>query len=199
LNVSRHVAKPWGFEIWWAVTDSYAGKLIHVEQGHRLSIQYHQRKDESAYVMSGLVRLHTGPAADQLQSRDLGPGGCWRIRPGEVHGLEALETSVLLEVSTPQMDDVVRLFDDYGRAEGSGPEPATKPAERQTPRLLDREQLAGKLSLSRSEVSALTAQPGFPEPGGYFRGRLLWNESAVDAWLARPHEAGDIVQALRAG
>jgi quercetin dioxygenase-like cupin family protein len=198
VNVSRHVAKPWGFEIWWALTDSYAGKLLHVEQGHRLSIHHHQRKDESSYVLSGLVRLRTGSDVEQLQTRELGPGGCWRIQPGEVHGLEALETSVLLEVSTPQMDDVVRLFDDYGRADAAATE-AAGGQERRAPRLLDREQLAGKLSLARAEVSALTAQPGFPEPSGYFRGRLLWDESAVEAWLARPAGAAEIVQALQAG
>ena len=199
MNVSRHVAKPWGFEIWWALTDSYAGKLLHVEEGHRLSVQYHQRKDESCYVLSGLVRLRAGPSAEALETRELGPGGCWRIQPGEVHGLEALETSDLLEVSTPHMDDIVRLFDDYGRAESAAVEADLGERVRRPPRLLDREQLAAKLSLSRSEVTALTEQPGFPEPDGYFRGRLLWDEAAVEAWVQRPSEAAGILQALRAG
>jgi len=198
-NVPRHVAKPWGFEIWWAVTDSYAGKILHVEEGARLSVQYHEHKDESCYVLSGLVRLRIGKTLEKMSLREIGPGGCWRVPPLDIHSLEAVETSEVLEVSTPQLDDVVRLLDDYGRVDS-----ATQPTEAarsvsRPARLLDREQLARKLTLSRAEVNELAGQPGFPQVAGYFRGRLLWDESAVEAWLHRPADVPDVVQAVRAG
>ena len=75
LNVPRHVAKPWGFEIWWAVTDSYAGKILHIEQGARLSVQYHEYKDESCYVLSGLIRLRIGKTVEELSLARDRPGG----------------------------------------------------------------------------------------------------------------------------
>ena len=199
LNVPRHVAKPWGFEIWWAVTDFYAGKILHIEQGARLSVQYHEYKDESCYVLSGLIRLRIGKTVEELSSREIGPGGCWRVPPGDIHALEAVETSEVLEVSTPELDDVVRLLDDYGRVDAATPAAGEVQSVPRPARLLDREQLARKLTLSRSEVSELAGQPGFPGVAGYFRGRLLWDESAVDAWLQRPVEAADVVHAVRAG
>ena len=119
--------------------------------------------------------------------------------PGDIHVLEAVETSEVLEVSTPQLDDVVRLLDDYGRTDAATPPADPVQSVSRPARLLDREQLAQKLSLSRSEVSELAGQPGFPRVAGYFRGRLLWDESAVDAWLQRPVEAADVVHAARAG
>jgi len=117
----RRVPKPWGYEIWYAQTDLYAGKILHVERGHRLSLQYHERKDESSYLLSGRVLLVQGPTADEVQERELGPGAVWRNLPGQVHTIEALEDSDVLEVSTPQLDDVVRITDPYGREGTSDP------------------------------------------------------------------------------
>jgi mannose-6-phosphate isomerase-like protein (cupin superfamily) len=111
----RHVEKPWGYEVWWAQNEHYAGKLLHVEAGHRLSLQLHREKDETSYLLSGRLRLTRGPSADSLTSEEIGPGFSWRVEPGVVHTIEALEDSVVLEASTPQVDDVVRLQDRYGR------------------------------------------------------------------------------------
>ena len=111
--------KPWGHEVWWAQTDAYVGKLLHVDAGHRLSLQLHAEKDESSYVLSGRLRLTIGPTVEHLSEREVGPGFAWRATPGTVHTIEAVEDSVVLEVSTPQLDDVIRLEDRYGRAEES--------------------------------------------------------------------------------
>jgi mannose-6-phosphate isomerase-like protein (cupin superfamily) len=111
------VDKPWGHEVWWASTDSYAGKLLHVDAGHELSLQMHRQKDESSYVLSGRLRLTRGPDADHLTEEEIGPGFAWRVEPGMVHSIAALEDSVVLEVSTPHLDDVVRLSDPYGRTD----------------------------------------------------------------------------------
>jgi mannose-6-phosphate isomerase len=113
----RRVEKPWGHEVWWAQTDSYAGKLLHVDAGHRLSLQFHREKDESSYLLSGRLRLTRGASADELETEEVGPGYCWRIEPGVVHTIEAIEDAVVLEVSTAHLDDVVRLDDRYGRSE----------------------------------------------------------------------------------
>lgn len=118
---ARRVDKPWGHEIWYALTDEYAGKILHVDRGHRLSLQVHERKDESCYLLKGRLLLIKGPTADELTEATLARGQTWRNRPGEVHTIEALEDSVVLEVSTPQLDDVVRLRDDYGRQGTSRP------------------------------------------------------------------------------
>lgn len=115
------VAKPWGFELWYAQTDSYAGKILHVDRGHRLSLQYHERKDESCYLLSGRVLLVQGPTAEELQEYELEPGAVWRNVPGQVHTIQALEDSDVLEVSTPELDDVVRISDQYGREGTSDP------------------------------------------------------------------------------
>jgi mannose-6-phosphate isomerase-like protein (cupin superfamily) len=117
----RRVPKPWGYEIWYAHTDSYAGKIIHVDRGHRLSLQYHERKDESAYLLSGRLLLVQGPSPDRLQQRELEPGAVWRNLPGLLHTIEALADSDVLEVSTPHLDDVVRIRDAYGREGTSEP------------------------------------------------------------------------------
>ncbi len=109
--------KPWGHEIWWAQSDSYAGKLLHVKAGHRLSLQLHREKDESSYVLSGRLLLTRGASAGDLREEQIGPGFAWRVEPGTVHSIEATEDSVVVEVSTPHLDDVVRLEDRYGRAD----------------------------------------------------------------------------------
>lgn len=200
MNQIRHVGKPWGFEIWWAHTDAYAGKLLHVEQGHRLSLQYHQRKDESCYLLSGLVRLVKGPSLEELEETELGPGACWRNHPGEIHTVEAIETSILVEASTPHLDDVVRLLDDYGRIKSADAEVVAHAATVAGPaRLIDREQLAAKLKLRRNELPEFLSTQGFPLPAGYFRGRMLWEDAAVEAWLRRPGEVPDVVGVARAG
>jgi mannose-6-phosphate isomerase len=113
----RRVEKPWGHEVWWAQTDAYAGKLLHVNARHRLSLQLHRKKDESSYLLSGRLRLISGPSADDLHELEIGPGYAWRVEPGTVHSIEAIEDSVVLEVSTPHLDDVVRLQDRYGRSD----------------------------------------------------------------------------------
>ncbi|MDE3132638.1 MAG: cupin [Acidobacteriota bacterium] len=112
----RHVPKPWGHEIWWAATGEYVGKILHVHQGHRLSLQYHEIKDETCYVLSGRLLLIQGETADNLTERVVSVGDVWRNRPGVIHTIEALEDSDVLEASTPYLEDVVRLSDNYGRA-----------------------------------------------------------------------------------
>lgn len=109
--------KPWGHELWWAQTDAYAGKLLHVEAGHRLSLQFHREKDETSYVLSGRLLLTRGTSTESLREEKVGPGFAWRVRPGVVHSIEAIEDSVIVEVSTPQLYDVVRLEDRYGRSD----------------------------------------------------------------------------------
>jgi mannose-6-phosphate isomerase-like protein (cupin superfamily) len=111
----QRVEKPWGYELWRAETPPYAGKILHVDAGQRLSLQMHREKDESSYLLSGRLRLTRGPSADELTTEEIGPGFAWRVEPGTVHSIEALEDSDVLEVSTPQLDDVVRLQDRYGR------------------------------------------------------------------------------------
>jgi quercetin dioxygenase-like cupin family protein len=111
------VAKPWGEEIWFAETDLYAGKLLRIGAGQRLSIQFHKRKDETSYLLSGRLLVLQGPSAEALVSREIEPGATWRNEPGLVHSIEAIEDSVVIEVSSPEVDDVVRLADRYGREE----------------------------------------------------------------------------------
>jgi mannose-6-phosphate isomerase len=111
----ERVEKPWGHEVWWAHTDYYAGKLLVVDKGQKLSVQLHREKDETSYLLSGKVLVFQGPSADELTERIIEPGASWRNTPGLVHTFEALEDSTVLEVSTPQLDDVVRLSDRYGR------------------------------------------------------------------------------------
>ena len=115
LEEQQRVDKPWGHEIWWAKTDSYAGKILVVEAGHELSLQMHRRKNETFYLFSGRLRLTQGPTEEETKELDIEPGQAWRNEPGVVHTIKALADSVVLEVSTPHLDDVVRLKDRYGR------------------------------------------------------------------------------------
>lgn len=112
----KHVPKPWGHELWFAVTEHYAGKLLHVSAGQRLSLQYHERKDETSYLLSGRLLLTQGADVESLSEWEIVPGFAWRNEPGVVHTIEAIEDAVVLEVSTPELDDVVRLEDRYGRS-----------------------------------------------------------------------------------
>ncbi len=115
MAAHRQVEKPWGRELWWAANDLYAGKLLYIDKGHRLSLQFHQRKDETSYLLEGSLQVAQGSDADELHEWVAKPGDSWRNEPGVVHTITALEDSVVIEVSTPQLDDVVRLRDDYGR------------------------------------------------------------------------------------
>ncbi len=114
----RRVDKPWGFELIWALSERYCGKLLFVRAGHALSLQFHNVKDESWYVQEGRVELQMGEPGDADPAAEVvGPGAAFRLRPGTVHRLRAVEDTVVLEVSTPHLDDVVRLEDRYGRAD----------------------------------------------------------------------------------
>jgi mannose-6-phosphate isomerase-like protein (cupin superfamily) len=110
------VAKPWGHETIWARTERYVGKILHVRAGESLSLQYHERKDETIRVLSGVLRFEVGASVETLETVRLGPGEGWRIPAGTRHRMTALEDTDVLEVSTPELDDVVRLEDRYGRA-----------------------------------------------------------------------------------
>jgi mannose-6-phosphate isomerase len=120
----ERVEKPWGHELIWALSEDYAGKLLSVNEGHELSLQFHREKDESWYLLDGRVELEfAAPGETTTWSEVFTPGAAFRIKPGTVHRVRALADSVILEVSTPQLDDVVRLEDSYGRADQSGGEP----------------------------------------------------------------------------
>jgi mannose-6-phosphate isomerase-like protein (cupin superfamily) len=112
----RLVEKPWGHELIWALTDRYCGKLLLVREDHALSLQLHERKDETLYLQSGLAEIEIGESADALDTALVSPGAAFRLQAGTVHRVRALEDCVFLEVSTPELDDVVRLEDRYGRA-----------------------------------------------------------------------------------
>ena len=113
--VPRRVEKPWGYEIWWAATDQYVGKILHVNKGHRLSLQYHEVKDETSYVLAGRLILVQGDSPDSLSERVVSVGDVWRNQPGMIHTIEALEDADVLEAPTPLLEDVVRISDNYGR------------------------------------------------------------------------------------
>lgn len=114
----KRTEKPWGWELLWASTARYAGKILHVNKGEALSLQYHERKDETQYVLSGRIRLEVQEPGGEVQVHELGPGAAYHLKPGTRHRLTALEESDVLEASTADLDDVVRLEDRYGRAPG---------------------------------------------------------------------------------
>ena len=119
---TRRVEKPWGWELIWALTGHYAGKILFVRAGESLSLQFHREKDESWYVQSGRARLELGEAGQEaLDEEVVTAGACFHFRPGTVHRVTALEDTTILEVSTNHLDDVVRLDDRYGRAGTSEP------------------------------------------------------------------------------
>jgi mannose-6-phosphate isomerase-like protein (cupin superfamily) len=113
----RRVDKPWGYELIWAETDAYVGKVLFVRAGQALSLQYHERKDESWLVQGGRATLELGRVGGELGAIEVSAGDAFRYRPGTVHRVTALEDTTILEVSTPHLDDVVRLEDRYGRPE----------------------------------------------------------------------------------
>lgn len=108
--------KPWGYELLWSHTDHYAGKIIHINAGRRLSLQYHEQKHESILVLSGTLLLHLG-RGDDAGVIELGPGESYDIPVGDIHRFAAPSDAdvEIIEVSTPELDDVVRLEDDYDR------------------------------------------------------------------------------------
>jgi quercetin dioxygenase-like cupin family protein len=115
----RRVEKPWGYELIWAhAEDLYVGKLLFIRAGQALSLQFHKEKDETIYVQQGRIEFTIGEAGDPLPNTEVvGTGSAFRVKPGMIHRMRALEDSTLLEVSTPHLDDVVRLEDLYGRTD----------------------------------------------------------------------------------
>ena len=117
----RRVDKPWGHELIWAQTERYVGKILVIEAGRRLSLQKHNVKDESIYVTAGRMRLFLEDDEGTVCLEELGPGDFRRVPTGRIHRYEAIERCELIEVSTPELDDVVRLEDDFGREGTSDP------------------------------------------------------------------------------
>lgn len=120
-SVTRRVDKPWGHELVWAETDRYAGKILVIETGRRLSLQYHERKLESIRVLSGRLRLHLEDGDGRMRIEELGPGENRLVPVGRRHRYESIERCELFEVSSPELDDVVRVEDDFGRTGTSAP------------------------------------------------------------------------------
>lgn len=108
--------KPWGYEIIWAHTGRYTGKILHIHAGQALSYQFHRVKEETVYVLSGTLRLHWSADDSPARVEQFGPGGIFHVRPGLRHRFEAVDEVEVLEVSTPEIEDVVRIEDRYGRA-----------------------------------------------------------------------------------
>ena len=118
----RHVPKPWGHETIWAHTDRYVGKILHITAGQALSVQYHERKDETVYLLQGEMKYWVQlPGEAELQDQPLTAGQSFRITPGPIHYMEAITDCDVLEASTPEIDDIVRLKDRYGREGTSAP------------------------------------------------------------------------------
>ena len=110
------VEKPWGHELLWAITDRYVGKIIHVKAGHALSLQFHERKDETILVWSGKIAFDL-KQGDRMVQKEMIHGDRVHVPAGTVHRITAIDDSDVIEVSTPELDDVVRLEDNYGRAD----------------------------------------------------------------------------------
>ena len=118
---ARRVDKPWGHELIWAHTTAYVGKVLVIEAGKRLSLQKHAIKDESILVSSGRLRLWLEDDDGVVRTEELGPGESRHVPTGRIHRYEAIERTELLEVSTPELDDVIRLEDDFGREGTNAP------------------------------------------------------------------------------
>ncbi|HLE20568.1 MAG TPA: cupin domain-containing protein [Vicinamibacteria bacterium] len=114
--MTERVDKPWGYEIIWAKTERYVGKVLHIEAGEALSLQYHKVKEETIRLESGKLILEVEEPGQSRRKIVMSPGDSFHLRPGTIHRMIAEETSDVLEVSTPELDDVVRLEDRYGRA-----------------------------------------------------------------------------------
>ena len=120
-DTGRIVRKPWGHELIWALTDKYVGKVLVIEAGKKLSLQRHVVKDESILVKSGRLRLHLEDDGGTVRQVELGPGDYRHVPTGRIHRFEAIDRCELIEVSTPELDDVVRIEDDFGREGTSAP------------------------------------------------------------------------------
>ena len=120
VNV-KTVPKPWGHETIWAHTDQYVGKVLHIKAGQALSVQYHNKKDETIHLLRGKMIYRVGDAPGELRDVELLAGQSYRNEPGVVHQMEAVTDCDVLEASTPHLDDVVRLSDRYGREGTSAP------------------------------------------------------------------------------
>ena len=119
---ARKAEKPWGHELIWAETERYVGKVLFVKAGESLSLQFHRVKEESWLVQSGRAKLELGPVGGaMLKEEVIAPGATYHFRPGTVHRVTALEDTTIIEISTPELDDVVRLEDRYGREGTSEP------------------------------------------------------------------------------
>jgi mannose-6-phosphate isomerase-like protein (cupin superfamily) len=112
----QKVDKPWGYELRWAITDRYLGKVLHINKGEALSLQYHERKDEYLYLLKGAIDMELGRDDGKLTTHRMKAGDTLHITPGTRHRMTAVEDTDIFEVSTPEIDDVVRLEDRYGRA-----------------------------------------------------------------------------------
>ncbi|MGC4082043.1 MAG: cupin domain-containing protein [Vicinamibacterales bacterium] len=119
MNEVTRVEKPWGYELHWAKTDRYVGKLIHINAGHALSLQYHNLKDETVFLQSGKL-LYEIDVDGVLTKIDMKPGQAIHVTPTTVHRMTAIEDCDVFEVSTPELNDVVRLEDRYGREDKKG-------------------------------------------------------------------------------
>ena len=111
----RRVEKPWGYELIWAESDAYVGKILHIDAGEALSLQYHEVKEETLYLLSGEMKFYAAPLGSELEEIELVAGDSFHVRPNTVHRMVAVTEVTLLEASTPHLDDVVRLEDRYGR------------------------------------------------------------------------------------
>ena len=115
MNKIKSVKKPWGKELWFACTKNYAGKILCVNKGHRLSLQYHKVKEETLLLDKGILILQTGTSLKNLKTRKIKAGTMFHLPPKTIHRMQAINNCRLIEVSTPQLSDVVRLDDDYNR------------------------------------------------------------------------------------
>jgi mannose-6-phosphate isomerase len=120
-KLPRKTEKPWGYELLFALTDKYAGKMLYVKQGHRLSLQYHEKKEESLYIYQGKALIEIEGENGELVQKEMNSGDSFHLPPMTKHRMKAIEDTMFFEVSTPELDDVVRLSDDYGREGTSKP------------------------------------------------------------------------------
>jgi len=119
-HIPRRVEKPWGYELIWAETNEYVGKLLHIQAGEALSLQYHEQKDETIHLLAGEMRFSAGSSVSDLEDINLRAGESFHVSTGTVHRMIAITDCDVLEASTPHLDDVVRLEDRYGRTPADG-------------------------------------------------------------------------------
>ncbi len=115
IKTIERIEKPWGYELLWAKTDHYVAKILVVRAGHSLSLQYHRQKEETMFLEAGECSIETGPTPDDLKRIEFSPGNVFHIPPGLIHRIHAKTDCRIFEVSTPHLNDVIRLDDNYGR------------------------------------------------------------------------------------